>query len=192
MSRQEKLGTLISFAGILMGAVVLYSLGMTGLVLVKSNHLVSNYFYFLLFLMPPCFIILPNSISKRYELYSKEAEVRFSLKQFLVLFLILFVLNHFVIKGEEFWHQMLIATCEEFLFRYCLYHILRKNFTRFTSLLLCSLAFGVILHLNYSLLDNLLIRSSVGFLLGAVSLRFGLQASIISHWFLNLLAAIFS
>lgn len=50
---------------------------------------------------------------------------------------------------------MVIASCEEFLFRYCLYRILRNNFSKPQTLLICSLLFGILLHLNYDIIDNL-------------------------------------
>lgn len=86
---------------------------------------------------------------------------------------------------------MVIASCEEFLFRYCLYRILRNNFSKPQTLLICSLLFGILLHLNYDIIDNLLIRSPIGFILGLVTMRFGFHYSIAAHWLINLLAALF-
>ncbi|RKV63761.1 MAG: CPBP family intramembrane metalloprotease [Streptococcus sp.] len=117
--------------------------------------------------------------------------MKFSWYRFIFLTALLFLINLFFIKGEEFWYQMVIASCEEFLFRYCLYRILRNNFSKPQTLLICSLLFGILLHLNYDIIDNLLIRSPIGFILGLVTMRFGLHYSIAAHWFINLLAALF-
>lgn len=188
--KTTKLSTAIIALGILMLSIVLYSIAMTGLVFVEKEQLVSVYFYLLVVLMPACFIILPNYIAQKYNLYT-SCEIKFSWYKFIFLTALLFLINLFFIKGEEFWYQMVIASCEEFLFRYCLYRILRNNFSKPQTLLICSLLFGILLHLNYDIIDNLLIRSPIGFILGLVTMRFGLHYSIAAHWLINLLAALF-
>ena len=135
--KTTKLSTAIIALGILMLSIVLYSIAMTGLVFVEKEQLVSVYFYLLVVLMPACFIILPNYIAKKYNLYT-SCEIKFSWYKFIFLTALLFLINLFFIKGEEFWYQMVIASCEEFLFRYCLYRILRNNFSKPQTLLICS------------------------------------------------------
>ena len=75
--KTTKLSTAIVALGILMLSIVLYSIAMTGLVFVEKEQLVSVYFYLLVVLMPACFIILPNYIAQKYNLYT-SCEIKFS------------------------------------------------------------------------------------------------------------------
>lgn len=182
---------LVTTLGVLILSIVLFSIGMTSLIFIDHQHLVISYFYILAFFMPVCFVGLPHYLAQKYKLYSRYKEVTFSTRVAAILLLLLFVGNAMFIKGNEFWHQMIVASCEEYLFRYVLYRMLRKNFSTFHSILFCSLAFGILLHLNYNLWDNLLIRTPVGVLLGYIATHLGLHYSIAAHWLINLLAALF-
>ena len=85
---------------------------------------------------------------------------------------------------------MIIAMCEEFLFRFVIYRVLRKNYSYLLAILIGSLLFGVLLHLNYPLVDNLLVRFPLGLLFSLLATKLGLEYAVGGHWIFNLYQSI--
>lgn len=85
---------------------------------------------------------------------------------------------------------MVISMCEEFLFRFVIYKVLRNNYSRLWSIIIASLLFGILLHLNYPMIDNLLIRTPLGILFSILATKFGLEYAIGGHWIYNLYQSI--
>ncbi len=84
---------------------------------------------------------------------------------------------------------MIISASEEFLFRFVLYKILRKHYRYWPTIMITSLFFGFVLHLNYPFMDNLLLRTPAGSLFSLMTSRLGLQYAISGHWFYNLVVS---
>ncbi|WP_343283868.1 MULTISPECIES: CPBP family glutamic-type intramembrane protease [Staphylococcus] len=82
-----------------------------------------------------------------------------------------------------------IAMGEEYLFREVVYKILLNNFSFINSIIIGSLLFSLLLHLNESIITNLLIRFPSSILLYLLRYAFGLRASISVHWIYNILVS---
>ncbi|WP_325167724.1 CPBP family glutamic-type intramembrane protease [Staphylococcus haemolyticus] len=82
-----------------------------------------------------------------------------------------------------------IAMGEEYLFREVVYKILLNNFSFINSIIIGSLLFSLLLHLNESIITNLLIRFPSSILLYLLRYAFGLRVSISVHWIYNILVS---
>ena len=89
--------------------------------------------------MPIGFMLIPHTLSLKYGLYSKETDVVFHWQSYLCLALLIFLVNHYFLKSDEYFHQMVISMCEEFLFRFVIYKVLRNNYSRLWSIIISSL-----------------------------------------------------
>ncbi|HFI0420425.1 TPA: lysostaphin resistance A-like protein [Streptococcus suis] len=164
----------------------------TSLVLFSSSQFLQlAYLFSIMVGMPVGFILLPSWLTKRYQFYKETADIKFSWKEFLLVAIAIFFINSLFIQSEEYVNQFIIATCEEFLFRYLIYRILKSEYPTWLAMLVTSLLFGVLLHMNYPLLDNLIIRTPLGLLFSILATRFGLQYAIGGHWIYNLLVSRF-
>lgn len=171
-------------------ASIIYSLGLTALFFSPSNELQLFYQISLMIFMPLGFIAIPYWISKKNYLFDPDAVVQFNWKSFVIIAFTIYMMNSLFLHSEEYFPQMIIAICEEFLFRYLIYRILRSHFTPLWAIVIGSLLFGLLLHMNYPLLDNLIIRVPIGLLFSGLTLRFGLQYAIAGHWIFNLIQSI--
>ncbi|PTK99733.1 hypothetical protein BUZ18_12295 [Staphylococcus haemolyticus] len=82
-----------------------------------------------------------------------------------------------------------IAMGEEYLFREVVYKILLNNFSFINSIIIGSLLFSLLLHLNESIITNLLIRFPSSILLYLLRYAFGLRVSVSVHWIYNILVS---
>ena len=179
--------TPISLIGI---AFLVYSLGTSIVFISFSQQLQLSYLIALICFMPIGFMLIPHTLSLKYGLYSKETDVVFHWPSYLCRALLIFLVNHYFLKSDEYFHQMVISMCEEFLFRFVIYKVLRNNYSRLWSIIIASLLFGILLHLNYPMIDNLLIRTPLGILFSILATKFGLEYAIGGHWIYNLYQSI--
>ena len=84
---------------------------------------------------------------------------------------------------------MIISISEEVLFRYIIYTIIRKNHSYRSTVLITSILFAFLLHMNYPLLDNLFIRMPFSIVFTMIATKLGLQYSIGGHWLYNLVVS---
>ena len=172
--------------GLIAIASLIYTVGTAIMFTSSSLNLQLSYLIAIAVLMPIGFIVIPHFISQKGDLYSKEYTIPFNWKSYFVVAGLIFVINHYFLGSEEYLHQMIISSCEEFLFRFTIYKILRKNYSYIVSILIASLLFGIVLHLNYPILDNLLLRAPMGILFSVLATKFGLEYAIGGHWIYNL------
>ena len=104
----------------------------------------STYLVSLMTFMPVGFIVLPFILSREQL---KEAHITFNWKQYIILAAIIFIINHFFIRSNEYYHQMMISMCEEVLFRYIIYGLLRKHYKYGMAILITSISVSYT-HLN--------------------------------------------
>ncbi len=113
-------------------------------------------------------------------------KLRFDYHRSLIVLLLL-VAGGYIWGGYDSIHTIVIAICEEFLFRYILLNILNEKFTIFWAIIIGSLMFSIVLHLNGSFFLNVLTKFPASIILYVVYLRKGLQDSIAIHWFYNMI-----
>ena len=56
-------------------------------------------------------------------------------------------MNSIFIKSDEIFTALIVAICEEYLFRYVAFHILFKEYQTFFTIIVTSLLFGLLLHI---------------------------------------------
>lgn len=186
MKNRIELKPIMISLGIIILASLTYALGTSMIFVLPFGDMNSTYLVSLMTFMPVGFIVLPFILSREQL---KEADITFNWKQYIILAAIIFIINHFFIRSNEYYHQMMISMCEEVLFRYIIYGLLRKHYKYGMAILITSILFGFILHLDYPLIDNLLIRMPLGIIFSILATKFGLQYAIAGHWLFNLLAS---
>ena len=79
-------------------------------------------------------------------------------------------------------HFLVIGVSEETAFRLILNDYLEDQMGAGWALLITSIIFAFVLHLNESILGNLFFRLPLGFGLGFIKKRYGLGKAIAAHW----------
>lgn len=181
---------LISFALIIIASLV-YALGTSMLIIGSFGSINQMYLLSLIIFMPIGFILFPYFLSRNQLRGIETKEVEFKWGCYLAISLVIFILNHYFIHSEEYFHQLIISMCEEFLFRYVIYSLIRQKYNYSISVLLTALLFGLILHMNYPFVENLCIRTPLGIIFSILATKFGLQYAVAGHWIYNLVVSNF-
>ncbi|MGJ5703072.1 CPBP family glutamic-type intramembrane protease [Staphylococcus equorum] len=133
------------------------------------------------------FILTPTILLHRLIGFNYSAIYMFSIKRFLIYIVIIFtILLFFSIKIEDIIHPFVVATCEEFLFRGLFFSLLLSKFSKFKAILIGSLIFSLLLHLNGNFVGNFLTKFPTSIILYLIRDKVGLQESIVVHWLYNL------
>ncbi|REH77467.1 CPBP family intramembrane metalloprotease [Staphylococcus felis] len=133
------------------------------------------------------FILTPTILLHRLIGFNYSVIYMFSMKRFLIYIVIIFtILLFFSIKTEDIIHPFIVATCEEFLFRGIFFSLLLSKFSKFKAILIGSLIFSLLLHLNGNFIENFIIKFPASIILYLIRDKLGLQESIVVHWLYNL------
>lgn len=133
------------------------------------------------------FILTPTILLHRLIGFNYSIINIFNIKRFLIYIVIIFtILLFFSIKIEDIIHPFVVATCEEFLFRGLFFSLLLSKFPKFKAILIGSLIFSLLLHLNGNFVGNFLTKLPTSIILYLIRDKVGLQESIVVHWLYNL------
>ncbi|REH95043.1 CPBP family intramembrane metalloprotease [Staphylococcus felis] len=133
------------------------------------------------------FILTPTILLHRLIGFNYSVIYMFSMKRFLIYIVMIFtILLFFSIKTEDIIHPFIVATCEEFLFRGIFFSLLLSKFSKFKTILIGSLIFSLLLHLNGNFIENFIIKFPASIILYLIRDKLGLQESIVVHWLYNL------
>ncbi|TWT14409.1 CPBP family intramembrane glutamic endopeptidase [Streptococcus sp. sy010] len=116
----------------------------------------------------------------------KLIKLKFNVGSAIILTTIVLFISIFIFKSEEVAHAFIIATCEEILFRLIILSVLLSSFKKRDAIILGSLMFGILLHLNGDFLINFMTKFPASIILYILADRFGLQSAIAFHWFYNI------
>jgi len=161
-----------------------------GLMTIFSNN-TNNFLGGVLFILCAVlgFIILPQTIVN--HIYPSTISFpKISWLRFLFLYLLIFPFLIYLGGLEKTLFFLLIAICEEYLFRHIILKVLSKKNSIFISAIIGSLIFSIILHSNYSIIDNLLVRMPFSLIFYYASIKYKLQDAIMLHWLYNIIANI--
>lgn len=190
--KTTKIEAFIIVVGLVLLASISYNLGLSTILLSGIKNGPLAYLYSIVISMPLGFMLLPYLIAKNKSLFSERYNISFNPTIAVILAAILVIADLVYFKTGESLNQLVIATSEEFLFRYVIFRILQKDMSLLQTIVVNSLIFALVLHLNYSLVDNLLLRFPFSVALSYISYKFGLQYSIASHWLYNLVVVKFN
>lgn len=94
-----------------------------------------------------------------------------------------------VFKASTVLHYLVIAIAEEVHFRKFQFEYLKKQIGIWMAIIISSMIFAFIFHLNDSIIENFVIRLPLGVILGVVKLKFGLNKSIYIHWIYDVIVS---
>lgn len=83
-------------------------------------------------------------------------------------------------------HFLVISFSEELFSRGIQFRYLFQRVGKVGAILITSILFAFVLHLNEGILENLFVRLPLGLILCFVRVKFGLAKSILLHWLYNL------
>ena len=121
----------------------------------------------------------------------KFIKPKFNIVFAIILLIVILFISIFVFKSGETIHALIIATCEEFLFRGIILSVLLSCFTKREAFILGSLVFAILLHLNGDFLLNFVVKFPASIILCILADYFGLQSSIAFHWLYNICVGVF-
>ncbi|WP_436855983.1 CPBP family glutamic-type intramembrane protease [Staphylococcus caeli] len=140
------------------------------------------------------FILLPAFVYKVLPIHTSpiwNTNV-FNYTRLLILFLIIFPLSILLIGLYSTTEYLIVAFCEEFLFRHILLLLLISYFNKNTTYILDSLLFSLVLHINGDFWINLFTKFPVSLFLYWLTQKYKLQDAIAFHWIYNVLVYRFS
>lgn len=184
-AKNNKIFYLIIVVALIMLAGLIANIGNVALVMLEILQNDSGHLFVKLVGMSTGFILIPTFISKKIGIEFEEELVPFSKNQSILMLVIILLMNSIFIKSDEIFTALIVAICEEYLFRYVAFHILSKEYHTFFTIIVTSLLFGLLLHINGDFWLNAMIKVPAGYLLSRVGLKFGLQYSIAIHWLHN-------
>lgn len=135
------------------------------------------------------FIVIPIVMLK--QLGYTLRKLYFNTYIAIVLAVLIIGISCFVLKSDEIIHALIIATGEEVLFRYIIFSVLLGYFKKSHVIVIGSILFAVILHINGDLVYNVVIKFPASIALYVLAEKYGLQSSIAMHWFYNILVGSF-
>ncbi|RGB74896.1 CPBP family intramembrane glutamic endopeptidase [Anaerococcus nagyae] len=139
------------------------------------------------------FIFLPLSLSKRiYGIDINDFNINY--RNYLIYTIVGFVLFKLVFKvdGVNIFRNMIVASSEEFLFRFVIYEILKKGFDKKQAIIIGSLLFSLILHLNVNIFINIVSKFPMSIILYLLYDKFGYENAFAFHWINNTLVDFFN
>lgn len=102
MENRIELKPIMISLGIIILASLTYALGTSMIFVLPFGDMNSTYLVSLMTFMPVGFIVLPFILSREQL---KEAYITFNWKQYIILAAIIFIINHFFIRSNEYYHQ---------------------------------------------------------------------------------------
>ena len=139
------------------------------------------------------FIFLPLSLSKRiYGIDINDFNINY--RNYLIYTIVGFVLFKLVFKvdGVNIFRNMIVASSEEFLFRFVIDEILKKGFDKKQAIIIGSLLFSLILHLNVNIFINIVSKFPMSIILYLLYDKFGYENAFALHWINNTLVDFFN
>ncbi|WP_347300242.1 type II CAAX endopeptidase family protein [Dolosigranulum savutiense] len=133
------------------------------------------------------FICIPYLVLMKLEKFYLP---NFNVNRAIILCAIILLVGIKLTNVRQTVYPLIISIGEEFLFRFIIYTLLLKEMTKFQSIIVCSLLFGVVLHLNSNFLNNILWKFPAGIIFSLLYEKYGLQDSIALHWIYNLTVSI--
>lgn len=130
-------------------------------------------------------VLLPYFFAKTVIYNGKMPKCNISAKR--MIFEILVVLTIFILSTEKYSliHNLVIATTEEIFFRYIIFFVLLKSFDKKHAIIIGSLIFSLILHMNGDFWLNFVTKIPAGLVLYCLADKYGIQDSIFFHWGYN-------
>lgn len=183
----NKIETLVIALTLIIIAGIFYNFGNIILLMFPLLQNIYGITFIKLFTMILGFVIIPIYILRLVQFDTKTIGMTINVKIFLMLIVTVILLNYFLLKSDELFTALIVSFCEEFLFRYLLFGFLQQSYTNMQSVLIVSLMFGLVLHLNGNFIINLLIKVPAGIVLSVITKKFGLQFSVVIHWLNNML-----
>lgn len=147
-------------------------------------------YVFLFWLAGGCFLgfmYIPFKLI--YLQYNINKIPKIHIKSAIIIFVFIFFTGLYISGFSETIHPFFIAVAEEYLFRHLILEVLKKKYSKIQSMMIGSIIFAILLHLNGNLLFNMLTKIPFSLFLYYLADRKGIQYAIGAHWLNNLLVS---
>ncbi|EOV2137471.1 CPBP family intramembrane glutamic endopeptidase, partial [Staphylococcus pseudintermedius] len=154
-----------------------FNIGIMLMSLLNDNSFLHFYLYMFSINFIISFVIIPTIFMKlilNASLVSLFQDV-FEFKRLGVLFTITSLISLYLVKLDATVEYAVVALGEEFLFRHLIFILLMRSFNNKESILIGSLLFALILHLNGNLFINLLTKFPFSIILYYLTNKYRLQ-----------------
>lgn len=132
------------------------------------------------------FIIIPTKLLKYILGIDYKIFNIINFKRYIIYTIIIYILLLlYSFNLEEVTHPFIVATCEEYLFRGLIFGLLLNKFSKIKAILIGSIIFSFLLHLNGNILENFLTKFPTSIILYLIKDKIGLQEAIVVHWLYN-------
>ncbi|ARJ50936.1 CPBP family glutamic-type intramembrane protease [Staphylococcus lutrae] len=183
------------FESLLLSVAVVVIVGFSfniGILLISllDNDTFSNIYLFLFVLVFIInFIFIPVFLINRILGIKNNALLHnlFNWKRTMLLFSTVLLFSIFYVGKDATIEYFIVAFGEEFLFRHLIFFILLHAFNKKWSILIGSLLFALLLHLNGNFFVNILTKFPVSILLYYLANKYKLQDAISVHWLYNVM-----
>lgn len=183
---------LISFALIAIAGIS-YALSVF-LTIISSNN--QNFNLLSTFWLTVCmlifFVIIPFFIARK--IYGIDYRcLNINLKNYTIYILIGFIFFKYILKinSINIFRNLIVASSEEFLFRFIIFEILLRGFDKKYAIVIGSILFALILHLNADVLINIISKFPMSIVLYILYDKFGYENAFALHWLNNSLVDFF-
>ncbi len=135
-------------------------------------------------------VILPYFIYKKALNY--DIEYKFDKRKLckdLILEIVIGIALILLFDKAAVIHFFIIAFAEEMHFRVFQYGYIESKIGTKEAIIISSIIFAFVLHLNDMFIGNLLIRLPLGIVLGLIRYKFGAEKSIYTHWIYDVIVS---
>lgn len=167
-------------------ACIFYTLAMIFIILTTQEHAWVGGITYLLPLNLFGFVVVPYLISSKLYAISYN-KIRFNIIHFIFPFvpLVAIFTYGFDQTFSNSIHNLIVAISEEFLCRFLIFNILYTKFSFRSAIIITSVLFGIVLHLESGILNDLIVKVPVGIILQLIYCKWGMELPIILHWLNN-------
>ncbi|MCD8858502.1 CPBP family intramembrane glutamic endopeptidase [Staphylococcus gallinarum] len=179
---------LILSLGLTILAGILLNLGQFLILLLPFKQISILHMVFLGALMIVSFIIIPYCLIKIFIGFTINPLSRMNFTKLIIYFFLIIIIGSiFSFSLTDIFQSIIVSFSEETLFRLFIFAVLMSKFSKWQSIILGSLIFSLLLHLNGSFIENLLIKFPCSILLYLIAHYKGLENSILLHCVYNIL-----
>ncbi|WP_273340465.1 CPBP family intramembrane glutamic endopeptidase [Alloiococcus otitis] len=182
---------LFSIALILIAGLLMNISNILHLMFFDTNSLAINNILFIIF-GTISFVLIPRKFVNWLNIFPPKTKLNVNyLRLFVVVAIMLVLSSNMAEYNKLIIHRAIIVSLlEEYLFRFIIYNIFLHNSNQGISYILTSLLFSMILHLNGSVIGNLLIKFPSALILQWIYIHIGYECSVTLHSLNNIIVSL--
>lgn len=164
---------------------VVFVVGLSIASIIDGHQILLDAALFLSFVIP--FVVLPSILFRK--LINLDDIISLDKRKLFIdigIFVVAFtILTFFIDDYRTLAIGVVIAFSEEYLFRNLIFKYLKRELGLLMAIIINSIVFAFLLHMNADLLMNLIVRLPLGIGLSLLKHYFGLGKAVLAHWLYN-------